>query len=153
MISSACNAWISNSDTFLFFMRFALQKHTTPPSMDRPSHLDLMLQSRQQESADDRCLLTFEIPLEALYWGGLELRRLPPHRYLYLDYSGPIEGDRGTVERIDSGDLEWLSQNEEELVFRLSLANPAYAKNSGIWRLSVIANSETWLAEHLAPAT
>lgn len=55
------------------------------------------------------------------------------------------------MERIDAGNLDWLSQKEEELVFRLSLANPAYAKNSGIWRLSYIANRESWLAEHLSP--
>ena len=39
-----------------------------------------------------------------------ELRRwtleaLPPHRRVYLTYEGPVSGDRGTVERVDSGDV------------------------------------------------
>ena len=29
------------------------------------------------------------------------------HRLMYLDYEGPVSGDRGTVERWDSGSFEW----------------------------------------------
>jgi hypothetical protein len=149
MISSACNAWISNSDSFPIFMRFALQKHTTSSSMDRPDHLDLMLQARFGDSLDDRCLITFEIPLEPTYWGGACFRRLEPHRWIYLEYSGEIGGDRGTVERIDSGGLEWVSQTDQELVFSMNVCNPTYQKNSGLWRFSLSADRALWKAEHL----
>ena len=29
------------------------------------------------------------------------------HRLFYLDYEGPVSGDRGTVTRVDSGTMEW----------------------------------------------
>ncbi len=43
---------------------------------------------------------------------GVELpaRALPDHRIAYLDYEGPISGDRGSVSRVDQGvyvPIEW----------------------------------------------
>lgn len=149
MISSACNAWISNSDCFPIFMRFALQKHVTSSSMARSAHLDLMLQFRIGESIDDRCLITFEIPLETAYWGGVCCRRLEPHRLIYLDYSGEIGGDRGFIERIDSGCLEWVSQTDHELIFFVDIRNPLYQRNSGLWRFAQLADRALWRAEHI----
>lgn len=38
-------------------------------------------------------------------------RPLPDHRLIYLDYEGPISGDRGSVRRVDGGEyerLEWV---------------------------------------------
>lgn len=152
MISSACNAWISNSDSFPIFMRFALQKHTTAPSMGRPTHLDLMLQSVPEETPDTRCLITFEIPVEPPYWGGTYLKKLEMHRAKYLDYSGDIGGDRGSVERMESGELEWVSQKEEELIFSLRFENPDYQCNSGLWRFTRLPDQPLWHAEHLSDA-
>jgi hypothetical protein len=150
MISSACNAWISNSDSFPIFMRFALQKHTTSSSMARQPHLDLMLQSRPGKTEDDRCLITFEMPLEPAYWGELLIRRLEPHRLIYLDYSGEIGGDRGHVERVDFGILAWISQNDQELVFSLTLGHPKYRDNSGLWRFTQSKDPTLWHTTHLS---
>lgn len=36
-----------------------------------------------------------------------EAEALPEHRLFYLDYEGPVSGDRGTVTRIDAGTFEW----------------------------------------------
>jgi hypothetical protein len=30
------------------------------------------------------------------------------HRLLYLDYEGPISGDRGSVRRVAAGTVEWV---------------------------------------------
>jgi hypothetical protein len=30
------------------------------------------------------------------------------HRTLYLDYEGPVSGDRGTVSRWDAGTFDWI---------------------------------------------
>lgn len=157
MISSACNAWISNSDSFPIFMRFALQKHTTTAWMGRPSHLDLMLQSMPEDNPNKRCLITFEISLEPVYWNHAIVRRLEPHRLRYLDYSGEIGGDRGAVERIETGSLEWVSQKEAELIFSLRIATPHYQKNSGLWRFTQSTHRDPgiqaeWIAEHLSDA-
>lgn len=44
--------------------------------------------------------------------GHIAAEALPDHRLAYLDYEGPVSGDRGTVERWDAGTyktLEWTS--------------------------------------------
>lgn len=37
--------------------------------------------------------------------GRWTLEALAPHRRVYLTYEGPVSGDRGTVERVDSGEV------------------------------------------------
>ena len=44
---------------------------------------------------------------------------LPDHRLIYLDYEGPVSGDRGIVSRIDRGDYEILSESRTGLEVRL----------------------------------
>ena len=36
-----------------------------------------------------------------------EAEALPDHRLLYLDYEGPVSGERGSVSRWDWGSFEW----------------------------------------------
>ena len=40
---------------------------------------------------------------------------LPDHRVAYLDYEGPVSGDRGSVQRVDRGDFE-LVREEGDLI-------------------------------------
>lgn len=42
------------------------------------------------------------------------------HRLLYLDYEGPISGDRGAVKRWDAGHFTWLSDEGNLVVVRLT---------------------------------
>jgi hypothetical protein len=53
---------------------------------------------------------------------GVELpaRALADHRRLYLDYEGPISGDRGTVRRVEEGRYEALHWAPDRVVVRLS---------------------------------
>lgn len=41
---------------------------------------------------------------------------LPDHRLDYLDYEGPVSGNRGHVTRHDAGDFTWVEQQEHRLV-------------------------------------
>jgi hypothetical protein len=41
------------------------------------------------------------------------------HRPVYLDYEGPLSGDRGRVTRWDGGGLEWESVSADEIRIRL----------------------------------
>ena len=94
--------------------RFVVLKHTQPASQiplarrqylfggDLPSdsmdvHYDLMLES-------EGGLLTFAVPQKPST-GHLTLPaiKLPLHRDVYLDYEGPVSGDRGTVQRVMAG--------------------------------------------------
>lgn len=45
--------------------------------------------------------------------------QLPDHRLAYLDYEGPVSGDRGAVTRLDSG--EYVSQEESPNLWALKL--------------------------------
>src|SRR5262245_36621194 len=37
------------------------------------------------------------------------------HRLLYLDYEGPVSGNRGTVKRWDAGTFEWIANAAERV--------------------------------------
>lgn len=45
--------------------------------------------------------------------------RLPDHRPFYLDYEGPLTGDRGTVLRHDCGTFEWIEQSTDVIRVKL----------------------------------
>lgn len=64
-------------------------------------HYDLML-----EDPSTGALRTWAI--DAAIVAGVELpaRVLADHRRAYLDYEGPVSGDRGTVRRLDRGTYE-----------------------------------------------
>jgi hypothetical protein len=44
---------------------------------------------------------------------------LGDHRLVYLDYEGPVSGNRGTVTQWDRGDYEQVEESEQRLVVRL----------------------------------
>ncbi|RUL88914.1 DNA polymerase ligase N-terminal domain-containing protein [Tautonia sociabilis] len=48
-----------------------------------------------------------------------EASPLPDHRLAYLDYEGPISGDRGEVRRLDRGTYESIQWEEDRVVVRL----------------------------------
>ena len=80
--------------------RFAILTH------DHPSlHWDFLLE--QGDSCRTWRLLKSpdspgEIPAEAI----------ADHRLMYLDYEGPVSGNRGAVTQWDAGTFEWLSPTE-----------------------------------------
>lgn len=45
---------------------------------------------------------------------------LPDHRLAYLEYEGPVSGDRGEVSRWDHGSLSLLELNDELIVALLT---------------------------------
>lgn len=47
-------------------------------------------------------------------------RALPDHRLAYLDYEGPISGDRGSVARVDRGVYVPLEWTDDRVRVRLS---------------------------------
>lgn len=75
-------------------------------------HWDLML-----ETGGSLRTWAIDAPIET----GVELpaRALPDHRSIYLDYEGPISGDRGTVRRVDSGSYEAIDWREDLVRVRL----------------------------------
>lgn len=86
--------------------RFVILAHQTLHAL----HWDLMLEW-------DDSLKTWSLSREADQYGSkLEGTPLPDHRSLYLDYEGPISGDRGSVLRWDSGQFTLLGETPAGLL-------------------------------------
>ena len=45
---------------------------------------------------------------------------IPDHRTMYLDYEGPVSGNRGTVTAFDAGTFDWMVRQPNSVVVRLS---------------------------------
>jgi hypothetical protein len=41
------------------------------------------------------------------------------HRLLYLEYEGPLTGNRGIVRRWDAGEFDWVEEGPDRLVVEL----------------------------------
>jgi hypothetical protein len=64
------------------------------------------------------------------------------HRPVYLDYEGPISGNRGTVRRWDAGTFVWQIETQDQIAFRLEgtrLHGRAFLKrqDAETWKLIV----------------
>ncbi len=86
--------------------RFALLEHDWPES-----HLDLFLEWGGS-------LLAWRLPAEALNFP-MRAIHIDRHRLAYLDYEGPISGNRGSVRQVDGGGLRWLVMTEVLYVVEL----------------------------------
>lgn len=77
-------------------------------------HWDLMLER-------EGVLLTWRLLAEPRSRDALpiEAQRIADHRLAYLDYEGPLTRDRGTVRRVDSGQVLSLQQREDRCTFVL----------------------------------
>lgn len=88
--------------------RFVLLHHVVPPGFRQGTHYDLMLEHEGQ-------LLTWalaELPQANLT---VSATQLPDHRLAYLEYEGPVSGDRGEVRRVDEGTFDWIEQGESQV--------------------------------------
>ena len=95
---------------------------------ERGDHYDLML-----SPADSKPLWTWAIPINPVHQPlPLECKaeRLPNHRRIYLDYQGPISGNRGHVQQAALGTFEVVIWSEQQVDVRLWLAESAEHKDS-----------------------
>jgi hypothetical protein len=89
--------------------RFVLLLHECPDDRPRATHCDLMLE-------DGAALRTWALSRLPHDWrllsadanlidatNTVDAEQLADHRLAYLDYEGPISGDRGAVHRLDQG--------------------------------------------------
>lgn len=87
--------------------RFVLLEHDHPTI-----HYDFML----EWGGVLRTWRLDRIPSEA---ASIPARPLPDHRTDYLDYEGPVSGERGQVSRIDRGEFEILAESRTSLEISL----------------------------------
>jgi len=86
--------------------RFAILAHDWPTP-----HFDLLL-----EKGD--VLKTWRLAAEPGQ-RGVRADPVDDHRLFYLEYEGPISGDRGTVSRWDAGTYEMITQDCDRWWFEL----------------------------------
>ena len=88
--------------------RFVLLHHVVSPGFRQGTHYDLMLEHEEK-------LLTWalaELPQANL---NVLATQLPDHRLAYLDYEGPVSGDRGEVRRVDEGTFDWIEHGDSQI--------------------------------------
>lgn len=88
--------------------RFVVLEHDSP----RGRHWDLMLETGS-------VLATWALPEPPDSGGVVICEALADHRAEYLDYEGPISGDRGSVTRWDRGTYVVEHRDETRLVVTL----------------------------------
>jgi len=87
--------------------RFAILNHDWPEP-----HRDLLLEH-------GGVLRAWRFPAECDFLSLLPALAIADHRLAYLDYEGPVSGNRGAVTRWDSGELRWISESADRLKFEL----------------------------------
>jgi len=92
--------------------RFVVLRHEPSADYERGLHWDLMLEHGES-------LLTWALSSLPLEPGPIKAEQLPDHRKVYLEYEGPVSGNRGNVSRWDEGEFEFIRQSTEEIVVRL----------------------------------
>ena len=88
--------------------RFVILHHETPAKSLRATHWDFML-----EWGD--VLRTWALAAEPCDAIPLSAEALADHRTAYLQYEGPVSGDRGHVTQWDAGQFELTSASDDEL--------------------------------------
>ena len=76
-------------------------------------HRDFMLET-------DGVLKTWAIDGAIVPDQTIPARQLADHRLVYLDYEGPISGNRGEVRREDRGSYEIIAWEDDRVVVRVS---------------------------------
>ncbi len=105
-------------------LKFVILHHTNWPV--RGDHYDLLLESRPGDDPEERTLIALAT-LSADFPDGIShadlrtrggatgnplakvnlLRLQDLHRRCYLDFEGPVAGERGTVKRVEQGQVLW----------------------------------------------
>lgn len=91
--------------------RFVVLLHNHPED-----HWDWMFEK-------DGALLTFRSiprPFSRESPGPTEMTFIAPHRLDYLLYEGPVSGNRGTVQRVDTGFFRWVVKDVNRWVLELA---------------------------------
>ena len=100
-------------------------------------HWDLMLEH-------GGVLLTWQLQREPVDRSSLPIpaRRIGDHRRAYLEYEGPLSGDRGHVRRVEAGSVEFRDTSPDRYVVQLRSR-----RLSGLFTLAAVGDG--WvLGEH-----
>ncbi len=116
--------------------RYVILYHQQSSSEADLTHWDLMLET-------DGTLRTWQIHQQPVANRQLQATPLPDHRLDYLQYEGPISGDRGHVSQWDVGTFEGIVPTDSDFfsvqlqgkIFCGTLALQPNAAQSGSWQV------------------
>jgi len=113
-------------------MRFAILTHDHPFL-----HWDLLLECGES-CRSWRLLSSPDTP------GPISAETLPDHRVFYLDYEGPVTGNRGTVTQWDRGTCVWITNRSDRVRVQC---------HGTKWRgtVTLVATADGWLANLTSP--
>ena len=112
--------------------RYAILEHDHPTR-----HWDFFLEN-------GAVLLSWRLSAPPSPGAVVEAEKAFDHRPLYLDYEGPVGGERGRVTRWDGGSFEWQTREAERMTVLL-----AGARLRGLLRLERV-DGEAWRADFTA---
>lgn len=123
---------------------FVLLFHEVPPArvkaMGRSSHWDFMVATN-----DDGPLRTWALDAAPDFDRGddfaITAQSLPDHRREYLEYEGPVSGDRGSVSRVASGTATWERKTPGAEKILLRLENDQ--KTRAVWTVTFARSGNT----------
>jgi hypothetical protein len=81
----------------------------TPPS---GAHYDWLLQNPYLQGVENAPVTTFRVPAPPCLWlsgPSWPLTPLPPHRKIYLDFTGPVSKKRGFVVLAETGNFHVIT--------------------------------------------
>jgi hypothetical protein len=87
--------------------RFVILEHDYPER-----HWDFMLETGEK-------LRTWKLSAPPQLGKTLTAQLSFDHRIIYLDYEGPVSGNRGTVVRFDKGSFTWNKEDEDHVRIEL----------------------------------
>ena len=112
-------------------LRFVILRHEGI----NPPHFDLMFES--SPGSDLRTFRCFEWPPNP----GADLLALANHRRAYLEYEGPVSGNRGQVRRVLSGTCQLLAPTSGTRIIHIREPQPLEIRieqseqASDVWRV------------------
>lgn len=118
--------------------RFVILRH----DCSRGEHFDLMLDV-------GGVLKTWSLPQTPEIGVESLCEALADHRIEYLDYEGPVSGDRGTVTRWDCGTYSLERQGDAEWI--VQLCGKKFSGRASLFRLE--PESSRWRVLFTGPAT
>src|SRR5437762_751077 len=113
--------------------RFVVLRHEVPAGSGRKTHWDFMLESEGE-------LTTWALSEEAQLARQIEAQELPDHRLAYLDYEGPVSGNRGEVSQFDAGIYSDLESRADEITIQLD-----GRRLKGIAKLRRLGEDQRWI--------
>ncbi|MEM9346364.1 MAG: hypothetical protein AAGB26_07090 [Planctomycetota bacterium] len=125
----------------MYRLQTAIVEHTTPAGV----HHDWLIEDPRLPNphAPDAKLWTARVTPPPQHWPKLkrfDFTVIPPHRRIYLDYQGPVSGNRGDVKRLAKGTCYATIWSKARTVMRVQ------TEHAKLNMQLVLCSEDRWIA-------